>query len=76
MLDAVAGFQQDDHVMTEAEAKALRDLVSRNAPSIFRSILARSPAPKGKWMTDHPHQLYAVDFKEADQARLAGFSCG
>jgi ribosomal protein S18 acetylase RimI-like enzyme len=25
---------------------------------------------------DHPHQLYAVDFTEADQARLAGFSCG
>jgi len=27
-------------------------------------------------MTDHPHQLYAVEFTEADQARLAGFSCG
>lgn len=27
-------------------------------------------------MTDHPHQLYAVDFTEADQVRLAGFSCG
>jgi hypothetical protein len=27
-------------------------------------------------MTDHPHQLYAVDFTEADQARLGGFSCG
>lgn len=27
-------------------------------------------------MTDHPHQLYAIDFTEADQARLAGFSCG
>ena len=25
---------------------------------------------------DHPYQLYAVEFKEADQARLAGFSCG
>lgn len=27
-------------------------------------------------MTDHPHQLYAAEFTEADQARLAGFSCG
>ena len=27
-------------------------------------------------MTDHPHQLYAVEFTEADQARLVGFSCG
>ena len=27
-------------------------------------------------MTDHPHQLYAVEFHEADQARLVGFSCG
>lgn len=27
-------------------------------------------------MTEHPHQLYAVDFTEADQARLVGFSCG
>jgi ribosomal protein S18 acetylase RimI-like enzyme len=27
-------------------------------------------------MTDHPHQLYAVAFTEADQARLVGFSCG
>jgi ribosomal protein S18 acetylase RimI-like enzyme len=27
-------------------------------------------------MTDHPHQLYAIDFTEADQARLVGFSCG
>jgi hypothetical protein len=26
-------------------------------------------------MTDHPHQLYAIEFTEADQARLAGFSC-
>jgi ribosomal protein S18 acetylase RimI-like enzyme len=25
---------------------------------------------------DHLHQLYAVEFTEADQARLAGFSCG
>lgn len=27
-------------------------------------------------MTAHPHQLYAVPFVEADQARLVGFSCG
>lgn len=27
-------------------------------------------------MADHPHQLYAVEFTEADQARLVGFSCG
>lgn len=27
-------------------------------------------------MDDHPHQLYAVSFTEADQVRLAGFSCG
>ena len=27
-------------------------------------------------MTDHPQQLYAVEFTEADQARLVGFSCG
>lgn len=27
-------------------------------------------------MTEHPHQLYAFDFTEADQERLVGFSCG
>jgi ribosomal protein S18 acetylase RimI-like enzyme len=27
-------------------------------------------------MTNHPYQLYAVEFTEADQARLADFSCG
>jgi ribosomal protein S18 acetylase RimI-like enzyme len=27
-------------------------------------------------MTDHPHQLYSVEFTEADQDRLVGFSCG
>lgn len=27
-------------------------------------------------MTANPHQLYAVQFTEADQARLVGFSCG
>ena len=25
---------------------------------------------------DHPHQLYAVEFTEADQDRLVGFCCG
>ncbi len=42
MLDAVADFQQDDHVMTEAEAKALRDTASRSLPKIpVRSLPAR-----------------------------------
>ena len=42
MLDAVADFQQDDHVMTEAEAKALRDTANRNIPKIpVRSLPAR-----------------------------------
>lgn len=27
-------------------------------------------------MTEHPHQLFSVEFTEADQARLVGFSCG
>lgn len=27
-------------------------------------------------MTHHPHQLFAIPFTEADQSRLAGFSCG
>lgn len=27
-------------------------------------------------MADHPHQLYAVEFTEAHQARLRRFSCG
>jgi transcriptional regulator with XRE-family HTH domain len=34
MLDAAADFQQDDYVMTEAEAKALRDTASPNVPKI------------------------------------------
>ncbi len=34
MLDAVADFQEDDHVMTEAEAKALRDSANQNVPKI------------------------------------------
>jgi ribosomal protein S18 acetylase RimI-like enzyme len=27
-------------------------------------------------MTEHPHRLFAVEFTEADQERLVGFSCG
>ena len=27
-------------------------------------------------MEEYPHQLYVLDFKESDQNRLAGFSCG
>lgn len=34
MLDAVASFQQDDYVMTEAEARALSDTSRRNRPKI------------------------------------------
>ena len=42
MLDAVASFQQDDYVMTEAEAESLRDTERRNAPKIpMRSLPAR-----------------------------------
>lgn len=42
MLDAVASFQQDDYVMTQAEADALRDASRRNAPKIpVRSLPVR-----------------------------------
>ena len=42
MLDAVASFQQDDYVMTEAEAESLRNSNRRNAPKIpVRSLPAR-----------------------------------
>ena len=42
MLDAVASFQQDDYVMTEAEAESLRNRSRRNAPKIpVRSLPAR-----------------------------------
>jgi len=34
MLDAVASFQQDEYVMTEEEAEALRDTSKRNSPKI------------------------------------------
>jgi transcriptional regulator with XRE-family HTH domain len=42
MLDAVASFQQDDYVMTQAEADALRDPSRRNPPKIpARSLPVR-----------------------------------
>ena len=42
MLDAVADFQQDDHVMTEAEANALGETAKRNVPKIpVRSLPTR-----------------------------------
>ncbi len=34
LLDAVASFQQDDYVMTEAEAESLRKPERRNAPKV------------------------------------------
>jgi hypothetical protein len=34
MLDAVASFQQDDYVMTDAEARALSDPSRRNPPKV------------------------------------------
>lgn len=34
MLDAVASFQQDDYVMTEAEARTLGDTSRPNRPKI------------------------------------------
>lgn len=43
MLDAVASFDQDDYVMTEAEAESLRDRSKRNAPKIpVRSLPSRN----------------------------------
>ena len=42
LLDAVTSFQQDDYVMTEAEAESLRNTDRRNAPKIpVRSLPAR-----------------------------------
>jgi hypothetical protein len=42
MLDAVADFQENDRVMTEAEAKALRETASRNSAKIpVRSLPTR-----------------------------------
>lgn len=39
MLDAVASFQQDDYVMTDAEARALADKSKRNRPKISAKSL-------------------------------------
>jgi transcriptional regulator with XRE-family HTH domain len=39
MLDAVASFQQDDYVMTEAEARALSDTSRPNRPKIQAKLL-------------------------------------
>lgn len=53
MLDAVASFQEDDYVMTEAEARALSDPSKRNRPTITvkplpsRHQLATSPEAAG-----------------------------
>ena len=43
MLDAVASFQQDDHTMTDAEARALADTAKKNRPKIqAKSLSVRS----------------------------------
>ena len=42
MLDAVTSFQQDDYVMTDAEAEALRDTSTKNLPALpVRSLPKR-----------------------------------
>jgi len=42
MLDAVAGFQQDDYTMTAAEARALADTAPKNRPKVqVRSLPPR-----------------------------------
>lgn len=44
MLDAVASFQQDDYVMTDAEARALSDTSQPNRPKIqAKALPARRP---------------------------------
>jgi hypothetical protein len=43
-LDAVASFQQDDYVMTDAEARALADTSNKNRPKIrAKSLPTRGP---------------------------------
>ncbi len=37
-----------------------------------RPSIAR--APKERWATDHPRQLYAIEFTESDEDRLATFA--
>lgn len=41
MLDAVASFQQDDYVMTDAEARALADTSMKNRPKVRAKSLPR-----------------------------------
>jgi transcriptional regulator with XRE-family HTH domain len=44
MLDAVASFQQDDYVMTDAEASALGDTSKKNRPKIRAKSLPKRPS--------------------------------
>lgn len=44
MLDAVASFQQDDYVMTDAEARALGASSNKNRPKIRAKSLPTRPA--------------------------------
>lgn len=46
LLDAVASFQEDDYVMTEAEARALRDPSKRNRPTIPAKSLPTRRRPE------------------------------
>ena len=43
MLDAVAGFQQDDYVMSAAEAAAFADTSNKNRPKIRAKSLSTHP---------------------------------
>lgn len=52
MLDAVASFQRDDYVMTEAEARALSDTSQPN-----RSKIQVKALPTRRRMTDHPTEI-------------------
>ncbi len=45
-LDAVAGFQQPDYVMTPVEAQALADTSRRNAPKLQAKALPKRPRKK------------------------------
>jgi len=76
MLDAVASFQQDDYVITDAEARAFADTSKKNRPEVQAKVTTDAYDNQGSRLTAHPHQLFAVPFTEADQARLIGFSCG
>ena len=41
MLDAVASFQQDDYVMTDAEARSLADTSKKNRPKVWAKSLPK-----------------------------------